>query len=267
MNQTYLQALGGLLKSVSDSSAVNVQFVNNTDMTVQVFWLNYSGERVSYGTIAPHSTLNMNTFVTHGWLFAANATGGFLCAYQIVANTTAYPINYSALVAPNDIGPPPQRTGTMLIPPDGPRILIEAALAANGVLVQREQYWRMANSSYSLAVGESKVIQYVTRTGVEQTSSSQSTIAAELGASVTAGWGPVSASISASLSTTSTTSRGFTVTQQQSVDVVTELDNTTQSDITVFQWQLIDEVTVVKNGQAVASLAVAQAPEIHQTAV
>ena len=265
MNQTYLQALTGQLKSINSNTAITVQFENNTDISINLVWLDYNGLQRTYETIAPHSTGTISTYVTHPWMFTAKATGGFIGAVVIAAGQTSVSIDYSQLVEPNDIGPPPAKTATMLIPPDGPRVVIEAALTETGAVLLREQYWRMASSSYSLAVGESKVIQYVTRTGVEQTSSTQQTIAAEVGASATGGWGPISASITSTLSTTSTTSRSFTVTEERTVDVVIELDNTTQSDITVFQWQLIDEVTIAKSDVAVASLAVAQAPEVHQT--
>ena len=64
-------SLEGTLKSVSSSVPTPVAFVNtSTTDTFIVYWLNYSGQRVWYATVAPGKTWSIPSFVTHPWLIA-----------------------------------------------------------------------------------------------------------------------------------------------------------------------------------------------------
>lgn len=277
MDPIYEQALLGQLKSIQTQPTQSFEFQNHTSVDLGVFILEKDGRRTFLGPLNAGLKLAAHALTGTAFVLTANATGGFVAAFVISADPKKNQIdlNSTFFVEPNDIGAMPSRTSTMLIPADGPRVVIEAAIhkaprpnqAPEQMLLIREQYWRLAGSSYALAKKEKKIVEYVRRTGMEQTSSSQKTLSAELTGSASGGWGPVSASISASLSMTSSTNRSFTVTEETTVDIVEELDNSTGTeDITIFHWQLIDEVTVVKAGQPVASLAMAQAPAIHRLA-
>lgn len=49
-----------------------VQFVNTTERSVELFWFNHSGEKVSYGELSKRgssmSVKFIDTFVTHPWI-------------------------------------------------------------------------------------------------------------------------------------------------------------------------------------------------------
>ncbi|MEL6980973.1 MAG: hypothetical protein AAFO29_00970 [Actinomycetota bacterium] len=56
-------------QATPDPGVVEVAFVNDGCQTVEVFWLNFQGELVPYGVIAPSSDLGQQTFVDHEWVF------------------------------------------------------------------------------------------------------------------------------------------------------------------------------------------------------
>ena len=43
---------------------------NETDESFSIFWIDYDGEKKSYGTIFPRSVRDQNTYATHAWLVA-----------------------------------------------------------------------------------------------------------------------------------------------------------------------------------------------------
>jgi hypothetical protein len=60
------------LRSLESATKSPVKFINRTDFDIELFWLNFSGERVSHGVLqaAPSrlSVKAMNTYVTHPWI-------------------------------------------------------------------------------------------------------------------------------------------------------------------------------------------------------
>ena len=60
------------MRSAESKTKSPVKFINTTDKNIEIFWLNYSGEEISYGTLhaAPSvpSVMDINTFVTHPWI-------------------------------------------------------------------------------------------------------------------------------------------------------------------------------------------------------
>jgi hypothetical protein len=54
--------------SQNSNTGLPVTFDNETDQLVELFWLNFQGIEVSYGTIAPGASLGMNTYATHPWI-------------------------------------------------------------------------------------------------------------------------------------------------------------------------------------------------------
>jgi len=56
-----------VVKSTAWNEKVFVTFKNESDETVDLIWLDYSGNPVSYGTINAGETKNMNTYATHPW--------------------------------------------------------------------------------------------------------------------------------------------------------------------------------------------------------
>ncbi len=60
-----------------DSGIVsNFKVVNESDTVLELFWINWDGVAISYGTIQPGATRNMaSTFADHNWFLAERATG------------------------------------------------------------------------------------------------------------------------------------------------------------------------------------------------
>ena len=54
-------------RSQHDHTPVHNGFYNESAQWVELFWHDYSGNTVSYGTIAPGGWKGMNTFATHPW--------------------------------------------------------------------------------------------------------------------------------------------------------------------------------------------------------
>ncbi|XP_076308522.1 von Hippel-Lindau protein [Tachypleus tridentatus] len=57
------------LKSIDSICRSYVRFWNRTQRKVDVIWMNYEGNRVKYKTLHPHKFVDVNTFVTHPWIF------------------------------------------------------------------------------------------------------------------------------------------------------------------------------------------------------
>jgi len=57
-------------RSQADQPATTVIFVNQTDRPLERFWLDFEGQRKSYGQIPAGGLASQSTFVTHAWLLA-----------------------------------------------------------------------------------------------------------------------------------------------------------------------------------------------------
>ena len=62
--------LEGTVRSTSATTPMRFQLQNESNEWLELFWLNYNGQRQSYGTLAPGHKFNMITYVTHSWLIA-----------------------------------------------------------------------------------------------------------------------------------------------------------------------------------------------------
>lgn len=63
------------LKSQASRILSFVRFQNTTNRSVDVIWLNYDGKHVKYSTVGPRQFLDVNTFVSHYWMFKDSKTG------------------------------------------------------------------------------------------------------------------------------------------------------------------------------------------------
>jgi hypothetical protein len=59
---------GAAMRSTSGGTKSLVIFNNKTAQRLQIYWLDYNGQRKSYGMIAPFSARPMETYATHPWL-------------------------------------------------------------------------------------------------------------------------------------------------------------------------------------------------------
>jgi hypothetical protein len=65
-------------QSLNSDHPTYIIFENRTGAEVELFWLNFEGERQSFGTLLGHDRSGMATFATHPWLVAdldGNALG------------------------------------------------------------------------------------------------------------------------------------------------------------------------------------------------
>jgi hypothetical protein len=55
-------------KSMSGDLSVSVQFKNATGSFVNMYWLDYQGQRRFFNRVQPNSGMTYQTFVTHPWV-------------------------------------------------------------------------------------------------------------------------------------------------------------------------------------------------------
>ena len=55
-------------KSVASTKSAQITFVNQTNETVRVYWLNFSGQRVLYKSLPAGQSYTQNTYITHPWV-------------------------------------------------------------------------------------------------------------------------------------------------------------------------------------------------------
>ncbi|MGH9962637.1 MAG: hypothetical protein ACREBC_36905 [Pyrinomonadaceae bacterium] len=53
------------LRSTSFDTKTLITFRNETSRTVKVYWIDYEGDRISYGTLKPRESRSQQTFLTH----------------------------------------------------------------------------------------------------------------------------------------------------------------------------------------------------------
>jgi hypothetical protein len=272
----YVQALNGTLRSpATGTTLTSVAFKNATGMAVNMYMAGTAGGFVGFdasGTAAPgkpairmpnERTVTLASCVQGSWIvFLCAHTGGFVGAMSCNTSSSFQTLLPSFMPSPNDIGPIPKPTGTTLIPADSPRVVVGCGTLDKGVVV-REQFWRLLPQSYSLAPSETKMVGFSRTSGVQQVSSSIKTVAATVGANVSAGWGPFSASVSASLSKNSTSMQEVAVHKIESTYVADTITNTTTQAVMVLFWQLTDVVTVFgADNKPAASIVQGLQPEV-----
>lgn len=292
MDKNYEAALAGTLKSSPSGTAGQFTIQNQLCVPLALTWLTPYGAqwgfdadgRLAEGAPArplPPRSIAVLTGVYDGswFVLSTQRSGAFVAlAGKAARADTSYtdPMKVAVvqddLVTPNAIGRPPQSTPQRPVPGSSPRVLVGCGRppkAVDGVTVTREQYWQVSGDSYSLAPGERRTISYTETAGMESTTSEQNTVAASLGVSASAGWGPISASISASLSVSSTTFQQVTLSREVTTFVSREVENRSERDaVIVLVWQVIDVVTVYDpQGAPLASTISAVNPAIAQATV
>jgi hypothetical protein len=182
-------------------------------------------------------------------LLTSASTGAFvglLSVTQGQVDGAALEITGKIFSAPNDIGRTPVPTATTIIPPDSTHVMVGYGTLPNSNLLIREQYWRRMPESCSVAPGQTKELSYTTTTGMESVTSTQEEVAASVGASVSGGWGPISASVSMNLSKNSTTFQQVTCMQETVVYTSDKIENKASTPSMYLFWQLMDLITVTK---------------------
>lgn len=62
------------VRTITSKQAVSVQFVNQTRMTLDVYWVNHQGVESKYATLAPGQSYKQSTYVTHPWRIREQST-------------------------------------------------------------------------------------------------------------------------------------------------------------------------------------------------
>lgn len=63
------------LRSLNNDERSFVKFCNGTDSHVVLYWIDYEGQAVSFGTLIAGMAMDMDTYVTHPWIFVDEETG------------------------------------------------------------------------------------------------------------------------------------------------------------------------------------------------
>lgn len=61
------------LRSIKGDAPVVVQFSNLRADAVELFWLDYDGQRKSYGLLSAGATREQRTYLSHPWLIASTS--------------------------------------------------------------------------------------------------------------------------------------------------------------------------------------------------
>ncbi|MFD0258148.1 hypothetical protein ACFXKJ_12240 [Kitasatospora indigofera] len=280
MTPVYQAAINGTLASQEGGGGTGnpLVFSNQTFIPLTMYALQPgTGERLGWdgttfspgqpGYVIPAGGTSMTQAdPTAGWyfLFTAAYSGAFVAVFETPESGDVTITNY-AVLEPNDIGKFPKPSADVVIPTDSPRIVVGCGLLPNGNTVIREQLWQRLPDSYSIAPGQTKEVNFSVTSGVQSSSSDLSTLEKSVAATAKAGWGPVSASVSASLSSASTTFQQVTATKQTTsfVSHRFELRADAPAPETTFYWQLADCVTVYDtDGVSLSSLLVGTQPAL-----
>jgi len=272
MNPLYQSALNGTLKSTKTGGSVDLNLTNKLPFAIRILYVGYNGVHKPMYTIAPGGGIQIACHSGDKFWLQNTLTGSFVGVVDAGAQTGSstgtgnaeVKIDYRFLTLPNDIGELPKPTRTRLIPPNSTLVLVGCGTMPNGNIVLREQYWLRQPDSFSLAAGESKTSSISISRGLQETSSDTETVAASLGVSGSAGWGPISASVSASINASATFSQQVSVSEQTTAYESKTFTNQLETSVMFLSWQLVDVITVYDPAQGVpvATMSSSEPPGI-----
>jgi hypothetical protein len=275
LDERTFQALNGLLCSPPASSLIYsgassgaVTVKNSLPLAVTIVPLDVSGGHSQpVVTVAADATEVLHYWFSDGYaIVLSTATGGFVgCLGPLPGDTAGLSLSLNAdlLLRPNAIGPAPAPTEGSMIPPDSPRVVVGCGQSPNGATILREQYWQRLPESTTLPPNESLTRATTLLSGMSDTSSSQQELERSLGLSASGGWGPFSASVSSSLSLSSSSFQQVTATTQSTIFNSSTYNNTGQDSAYLLLWQLTEVVTVLDaSGRPKAAYVTAIPPAI-----
>jgi hypothetical protein len=210
------------------------------------------------GDSAPTVSLQQGVWYVARTAFSGSCAGIF---YLSDDSSTTLDVSASALPLPNAIGPYPTPTTVSPIPLDSPLILVGCAKLENGNVICREQYWARGADSYVLPPGTKRTVSTTLTTGIQKISSHQTDVSTALGFSASAGWGPISASISGSLSTNASTFQQLILSSETTQYESLELKNESDVGQLYLKWQLTDVVTILGPDPQTLGTAVTPGPK------
>ena len=204
-------------------------------------------------------------------IIQSRTTGAFVTAFVCDSKSKDVVIGPESMTVPGQIGPIPKPSTAAPVPSDGLNVVVGSGSVTMGVesgktinnTVIRSQYWQRMPDSFSLFPQQKEEISITTSTGMQNESSTSEQIAESINAHAGVGWGPVSAGLSASLSTHSSSLQQITVKEQTQTFRSKIYENTDDNKQMYFVWQLTEEVIVIgSNGEVASSLVSVQAPAV-----
>ncbi len=201
-----------------------------------------------------------NGVVTHfSWVLATTdkiqiilpSTGGLVAVYtQAETSNANLSITNQNLNGPFEGPPPPAKLSSSLLPVTPTTTVVGFGFFGlnSQIAVIREQYWIALTSSISVAPGETKQCAYTVSTGVSRSETDSKSIDASGSVSASAGWGPLSGSISASLSVSSSKTQTVELREETTTSVVETYTNDASSTKTniYINWQLMDRISLIQ---------------------
>lgn len=258
MKAIYQQALEGKLCSTQSGAKRSIDFLNLTAVPLLVSWADATGKLKLRGKLATKQQLRCDdSYDGYAYVFIAVDSGAFVAAcVQDASMVKPVEIDATWLCQPGDIGPLPQPSKGCPIPPDSPSVVVGAGgeFSDQKTAVVRQQYWHLSADSYVLGPREERLVSYQETSGMQQMTSEQKTMAESLGLSASGGWGPISASLTATLSATTSRMQQLTLTTETVRYESTTLKNPTDQPVMNLMWQLTDVVTVYQKLKPVASV-------------
>lgn len=265
--------LDGTLKSPEKPElGKSLDFINDLDIPIAVGVLAPDGSAFPLQKVVPPSQTGQFSGQPTNWYFLAWALDGSLAAVRLPTsvdnNKAQIKIGPADLSSPGDIGPVPSPSAEIPIPNDSPSILVGTGQAADSqgttTYLTRAQFWKLSSDSITLAPNEEVSTGYTSMTGIQETSSETDTVAASVGASLSAGWGPVSASLSASFNRSTTTFQQYVSTQRDTRYESRTYKGDAAGTTMIFRWQLYDVVTISSSAdnKILAQVTTAQHPDI-----
>ncbi|XP_076278884.1 von Hippel-Lindau disease tumor suppressor-like isoform X2 [Lasioglossum baleicum] len=95
------------LRSLNNKEKSYVKFWNGTSRNVVLYWIDYEGQALSFGTLPSGLCVDMDTFVTHPWIFVDEETGD---RFMVKQKDVYFPEPYGK-------SPRPGRTFVSITPP------------------------------------------------------------------------------------------------------------------------------------------------------
>lgn len=243
-------------RSVPDKAdqVVKMTITNNLDdgLLAFVIQVNERNKRIKRALSIPKMLVNPSEFdLSLGSNFVVTLWWGqFLKSFQVDPETKEYNlvIDYLSMLAPNQIGYPPEPNfqEKILIPPDSPKVCVGVGVVSDSIAIVREQFWRLAPESYTLAPGAKRTVSFTTRYGMQDTTTEMNRISESLNLSTSVGWGPIQICMSAALNKTSSSTHSLTITTSNEKFESYEVENVLTNPALCLAWQLMDILSIFK---------------------
>ncbi|HTE83388.1 MAG TPA: hypothetical protein VK821_01505, partial [Dehalococcoidia bacterium] len=186
------------------------------------------------------------------YILVEATSGAFVSGFNANANDEVFigpgdlrPLNNPGLPEAAGQLPTPANSGSPL-PADSPPVLVATGVvASNGNILARTQHWQKSDDSYSLPGCATLSFSLTQTTGLTSSSSEMSTLSTQVGFQASVGWGPISSSVSASMSQTSTTTQDMTISETTEATLIREFRNDYTTPMVVYLWQLVDRLLVI----------------------